>query len=394
MTGQFPTPILDREAPLPRPPRIRIDASITSVAVLFFGATIAVWALLAFGVPTVFSDWMRAAIDLLRGDWPPSRVVWTIAATWVALLATIAVHELGHVLGGKAAGFAYHSVRIGPFQFDKRLALTMSWKTESMLTGMTFTVPVTTHALGRRAFVMVAGGPLASVLSAALIYALPFPKGIFWSVFLVASTLNGLAELVPMRSAIGWSDGKILANLVLSSAWGERWLALIRLRVDVLNQTPLENLSPDFLAKAVAICDPSPDTVTAHSFAYANAYHRNELERAAQMLEVCLAHIHHAAPAIRDMLISDVAVFQAEKRNQPELARQWLQSLGPATATWNRLRVEASILEAEGDLAATAAKLSECEAAAKALPDPQQRTWVLGIIERWQSRLGAQAPST
>jgi hypothetical protein len=50
-------------------------------------------------------------------------------------LAMIAVHELGHVLSGKAAGFAYHSVRIGPFQFAEKQGL--SSKDESLVDRVT-----------------------------------------------------------------------------------------------------------------------------------------------------------------------------------------------------------------------------------------------------------------
>lgn len=389
MSVYTPTPILDRRAPLPDAARPRLDASAGSTLVLFVVLTVLFVPVLFVLLPVAMGVWLPAAIEDLRGSWSIARVAGAVVLALAAYLAAVAVHELGHLLGGLAARFRYHSVRIGPFQFDRRFALTLDRKLESLYSGMSVIVPVTTRSLARRGFVMVAAGPLANILAACLVYALPFSRGIFWNAFIAASILNGLAELIPMRSAVGCSDGKILAGFLRRPAWSERWLALIRLRVDFLSQTPPEALCPAFLAKAVAIRDPSVETILAHSLAYANAFHRNQTERAAHMLEVCLAHIGHATPEARDALISDAAVFQAEKRRNPELARQWLESLRNTGAGWDVLRVEASILEAEGNIEATIAKLKECEAAATALPEGFQRTWLLGVVARWQARLRA-----
>lgn len=159
--------------------------------------------------------------------------------------------------------------------------------------------------------------------------------------------------------------------------------------MDFSTGTPPEKLSPDFVEKVVAVRDSSPETVAAHAIAYASALHGNDFDRAAQMLEVCLAHTDVATPQVREALISDAAAFQAEKRKRPELARQWLESLPGTSAPWLVLRVEAAILEAEGDIAAAIAKLNECEAAANVLPEGLQRTWFLGILAQWKARLGA-----
>ena len=379
------TPILDCEVPLPTRPPVRIEASVVSVAALFVISTAATFAFLFFGGPQVAERLLAAAISFLVSDWTVWRLLLVLASTLAAYMVMMAVHELGHAIGGRSVGFAIQAVRVGPFHFGKGPTLTMDWRFTSFFTGMTFTTPVGTHQLERRAFVMVAAGPLANLLSGGLLLLLPFPKGVFWTVFVAASILNGLAELIPLRSAIGWSDGKILSNLLLRSAWSERWLALVRLRADVLNRTPMEDLSPDLLAKAVAIRDASADTVTAHSLAYAQAYHRNDVDRAAHMLEVCLAHVY-CVPALREALLTDAAAFLAEKRKKPELARRWLQILGPATARWHILRVEASILQAEGKLEAAVETLKDCEAAANALP-PDQRTVALGVVVPWRTRL-------
>lgn len=376
-----PTPILDRQAPLPAPAQARTEASIIVISCVWAGLTVAS---VVFDLLPAFSEWVRAAMDLLFDPWS---IVFAVASALAAVLAVIAVHELGHLLGGLAVGFTYHSVRIGPFQFDKRFTLTLDRKAASLFTGMVLSVPVTTTDLARRGFAMVAAGPLANVLSGCLVYALPFSKGIFWSVFIFASIGTGLTELIPFRSAIGWSDGKVLFS---RRAWSERWLALIKLRVDFSNGTPPENLSPDFVEKVVAIRDSSVETVVSHSLAYAGAIQRNDLDRAAQMLEVCLAHVDVAPAQVREALISDAATFQAEKRRNPELARQWLESLRSTSTRWLVLRVEASILEAEGNIEAAIGKLKECEAAAAhALPEGYQRTWFLGMLQQWQARLSS-----
>ena len=95
---------------------------------------------------------------------------------------------------------------------------------------------------------------------------------------------------------------------------------------------------------------PSPDAVSAHAIAYSAAFHQHQDVEAGHLLETCLRLSSCVAPAMREALMSDAAVFQARRRKRPDLAEQWLAAI-PATSpqSWLRPRAEAAMLEANGD---------------------------------------------
>src|SRR5262249_60877006 len=106
----------------------------------------------------------------------------------------------------------------------------------------------------------------------------------------------------------------------------------------------------------------------------------------AQSLETCLRYARHAAPAMREGLMSDAAVFQARRRKRPDLADQWLAEIRVNTPhRWFRSRAEAAILEARGDVAGARGKLTDVESALLALPKTPQRDTPLRFLARRQA---------
>jgi hypothetical protein len=88
-------------------------------------------------------------------------------------------------------------------------------------------------------------------------------------------------------------------------------------------------------------------------------------------------------------LVSDAAAFQGRRRHRPDLAMAWRNDLPPDAPAWLRARSEAAVLQAQGQLAAAAAKLDECERAIAALPMPseEQRTMAIRLLGRWKAEL-------
>jgi hypothetical protein len=224
---------------------------------------------------------------------------------------------------------------------------------------------------------------------------LPYSKGMFSANFIYISLLLGVMNMVPLRSRAVISDGGRILMLVQNRARGERWLAMLKL-VDELRQgVPQENLSPEFLAKAVAIEDRSPDTFTAHALAYMAAFWQHKDDEAARALETCLRHSGLAAPSQRHAIITDAAVFQARRRRRIDLAEQWMADLPPKTEyPWMRPRCEAAILEARGDLPAALKKLDEMEKLVLATPNQWVRETTLRGVRRWKAELQATPNTT
>ena len=390
-TSKSSTPILDRLAPLPEVVPARSGLGGGLLGGLVVGA----------GIGIVFALWHPPFVQSLRhaivvkavsvfpGPWTVTRGLSIIAVALLLSFAVVALHELGHVLAGLAAGFRIHQVRIGPLLLHVPFRISRYRGPGAWFSGGVSLLPINDDRLPVRAMAMVVAGPVANLLSGGAILLLPFAKGFASWLFLCASIAGGLVELlVPFGTPTGPSDAKLLLMLLRGREQAERWLALMKLGAELSDGVSPEWLSRGFLAKAVAIRDNSPDTVTGHAFAYAAAFWQNKDTEAAQFLETCLQYSAHASAATREALMSDASVFQARKRKRADLAEQWLDSLPQvAQVPWLRIRAEAGILEARGDVQGALGKLDEVEKKLLAAANSVQREIFLRFLRRWQSEL-------
>lgn len=386
------TPILDRLAPLPRPaapsPWVALGVGL--------GLGVAVAVILKLGNPPVDSlrQWLFAHIaELFPRPLTGAKVLGMGLSAVVIAYAVVAVHELGHVIGGRLAGFRFKAIVVGPLQIDRGLRVSRYRGPGAWSRGWAGVLPAKKDNLRLRTLAMVFAGPAASFLSGLavlLLPAVPANTGFASTVFLLASFAGGMADLIPYRTRTMASDGWRIWALLRKSAWGERWLALLRLGTDLRAGVLPESLPADDLAKATACRDDSVDTVSGHAMAYSAAFYQHRDAEAAQWLETCLRHSSAAAPTLREALMSDAAVFLARRRKRPDLAAQWLAGIPETTQLpWLRSRGEAAILEAQGDREGAVEKLGEVETQVAALPDPAQRDLALRLLERWMSELRA-----
>ena len=313
-------------------------------------------------------------------------------ATVPAFAAGLAIHEIAHLLAGRAVGFAVQSIRIGRIQFEppRRISLYRGPGAGSgrWIGGSVFLIPVQTRDLAARAMAMIAAGPASNLACAAVVLLLPFAKGPFWGMFLLMSLVLGIMNLIPLHAQSVISDGGRLLMLLRRRGEGERWLAVMKLGAEIHEGRMPESFSPEFLALAVAVRDDSPETAIAHALAYASAFHRHADEEAAQALETALAYSGHAMPAVREALPCDAAIFQARRRKRADLAEDWLRLI-PEKAQFPalRTRAEAAILEARGDLPGALAKLEESERALGGYANPLLRERALRLLRRWRTEV-------
>lgn len=248
-------------------------------------------------------------------------------------------------------------------------------------------IPGSSKNLRSRAMVFILGGPLTNLLAGFFILFLKV-GGPVASVFATLSIVIGAANLVPFRRLALISDGKRLLMLLKNARQGERLLAILQLAAELQSGIEPENLSPDFIAKATAVKDESPDTVAGYAFAYAAAWFKDAPDQAAQLLETCLEYSQFSAPVMRDALRSDAAIFQARKRNRVDLAEQWLSEIPSKTVfPGQRLRAESAILEAQGNIEGALKKLDEVESALMTIHDSYSRSVSLRFLQRWKREL-------
>lgn len=345
------------------------------VALLFFG--------LVFSVLWVLSDWER-----LFPGWTSSKFLSAGLVIVLAKLATTVIHEGGHLLAGLCLGFRFSSMHIGRIQIDRPFRISRYRGPGGWFSGAVNLLPSKTGKLSLRALAMVFAGPAATLLSAYVMFLLPYSKGFTSKIFIFFLVLSGVLSLIPARGRVSHSDGARILMLLQNRERGERWLALLKLIGEMAEGVPFESLSPDFLAKAVAIQDNSPDTVAGHYFAYCAAWWQHKDAEAARLLETCLQYSGYTTPMVREGLICDASIFQARRRKRVDLAEQWLAVLPDSTVMLGlHSRVDAGILEAKGDIEGALKKLDDAEMLTLTLPNEMQRKVSLESLRRWKSEL-------
>lgn len=383
-----PTPILDRLQPMPnvesRARRTAIGLLIWFVLVILAAMAFAFWSPSSIG--SAMRDMGVDFADIFPGHSALSGVL-VLPFAFLASFVAIAIHETAHAVVGVLVGFRFNSLRIGRLQFDRPLRISLYKGRGTGAGGWASLFPVKQDKLIWRAVAMLLAGPLSNLLSIAVLLALPYSKGSFSVLFIYISALLGLMNLVPFRSRAVISDGGRILMLLQNRQRGERWLAMLKL-IEELRQGMPEQMTPEFIAKATALEDRSPDTFTAHALAYMAAFWQHEDDEAARALETCLRHSSLVAPAQRHGIITDAAVFQARRRRRIDLAEQWMADLPQKTEyPWMRPRCEAAILEARGDLPGALGKLDEMEKLVQANPNQALREITLRNLRRWKAEL-------
>ncbi len=383
------TPILDRRAPLPAviEPPVSLNPIVRAIAV-----TIGVGVLLLV-LQTPLAAPLRAWASRQLAQMFPARpwtaidVVRIAGSIAVATVVIVAIHEIGHAVGGAAAGLRFSSLRVGPLQLDHRFRISRYRGPGAWSWGAASLVPVTTRHLRARAVAATLGGPAANLLSAWLCLAVPATP--FTRLFIAGSVIGALLDLLPWRTRTMAFDGWYLLK-AMKRGWAERWLAFKRLDAEVAAGQPPESWPDDFLAIATALEDDSSETVRAHGLAHAAFDARDDRDAAARALEVCLRYSSFVPPMDREALISDAAVFQGRRRSDAGLAQQWLAELPESPAfPAVRARAEAAVRQARGDHRGALSQLREAESSLQMIPDATVRALTLREVRKWMSEVGA-----
>ncbi|MCU1219076.1 MAG: cytolysin immunity CylI protein [Candidatus Angelobacter sp.] len=390
-----PTPILDRLKPIPEaenvPTRRRygLIAAICAVCLPSVLIGLMIWSptFLTFAEQILrpANNFLDTTLDSISsGHW--GGLVITALLPFF-LFAVIVIHEIGHLLLGLSVRFRLTSVRFGPVRISPPFRLSFKIEPKTSASGFVSMIPGTSKNLRLRAMIFILGGPLANLLTGATILFLE-AGGILTAIFAALSIAIGLGNLIPFRRLALISDGKRMLMLLKNRDQGERSLAILQLAAELQSGVEPENLSPDFIAKATAVKNESPDTSTGNAFAYSCAWHQNKIDEAAQLLETSLEYSQFSAPIMREVLRCDAAVFQARKRKRIDLAEQWLSEIPEKTLLPGlRLQGESAILEAQGNIEGALKKLDEVETALMTIHDSYQRPVSLRFLQRWRREL-------
>jgi hypothetical protein len=342
-----------------------------------------------------FFHWLEDNLPRpFANDWVYVRVLLNGFVALFAMVLAIAIHECGHLLAGLAVGFQFKYLCVGRLQIDRSFKISRNQPSEDRGFGTTVFAAKEMRNQPLRVAFMTLAGPLANFIFGFALMMVPFPKSLIMGWFVLVSLFLGIENLIPFQCWGVASDGMHLFRLLWSRAKHERRLALVQILEDWRVGMEAASISPGLLAAVTAVRDKSLDTFLAHWIAFAAAYDRHKDHEAAQLLEICLRYSDHASLSLREGVIANAGIFQADRRKRVDLAKQWLGELPQdLKVPYRRLMVEGAILEAQENYVGALQKIDEIEKTIVAGTEPARQQIALRPFAKWKTELQQKVTS-
>lgn len=181
---------------------------------------------------------------------------WDLLAFPFLMLIVLGTHEIGHLIGGLSQGMRFLLLIVGPFGWHASpTGPRFEWNTNvALMGGLAATLPTEVgSSLRRQLLVMIAGGPLASLLLAifavaAIAYVDPRVAAYC---LIVAATSFGifLVTLIPVRAGGFMSDGMQLIDVWRGGTAVVERSALLRVFAQSMDGVRPRDWDPEALAE-------------------------------------------------------------------------------------------------------------------------------------------------
>ncbi|MEM7114166.1 MAG: M50 family metallopeptidase [Chloroflexota bacterium] len=283
------------------------------------------------------------------------------------LLLTSTFHELGHLFGGWLANLRFHLLVVGPLKISResgKLRLGLSGGM-ALFNGLAASYPEKIYDLRRRMLLFAAGGPLASILLAAVAGAVywwlrpgpflrpqPVPAWVVESAAItaVSSFIFFLTSTKPGQYQNGMvADGGRILTLLQNREPATRWCSLI-----ALNSADTQGVRPrdwdeKLVQGALVAQDGSQESLVGLLMAYRWARDSELFVQAATHLEAGLPDRPGLFQGVRVQLALEKAYLTAAYHQNAEEVRPWLIPLGRRSKNHPlSCRAETAVLLAEG----------------------------------------------
>lgn len=260
------------------------------------------------------------------------------------IFLVLAIHELGHTFAGMWVGFEFRMITVGPFMLRKEMEkIRFRWNTRlNAAGGLALCLPKTNDRLRSKFMKFVAGGPLASLLFAALsflIYYLFFPStkgslmGSFWKFSALMSALIFIVTILPMHSGGFFSDGARLLNLIKGGQQTEIDLAILTTTTASSSGIRPRDLNIAPIQKILEAGYEHPFIPYLHLYMHAHLSDQGKIEEAHQFLLRAFEQIHHIPAGYQAILWLDLAFHQA----------YYQQNVAEAKASFQKAKISAVI---------------------------------------------------
>ena len=347
------------------------------------------------GVPTFDLQWIEILVAGLG-----------IIAVWYG---AVTAHEAGHVFAGLAVAFRPCLLVIGPLKFERtadRWQLNVN-RLSSWFGGFAVGLPTGPERLRQRLLLMIAGGPVASGVTAVLgliLFVLIRPDGadvsvegvralpLIWCLaFGVMSFFLLVLSLVPAEHQGFVSDGGRILQFINSGDDVDADVAVLTLcSASMAGRRPRE-WNEAIVARAQNARPDSARGVAGAYLAHWHALDRGDLVTARERLASALEHCE-AAPSIRADVAIQAAKFHAAFAGDLATAREWLSKAAALTAATEQQRLIAEAAIAAVERAPRAPEL--IARAAAELGRSQDRGCAamdLELLESFRTQLAATA---
>lgn len=275
-------------------------------------------------------------------------------------ILSVALHELGHVVAGKVAGFRFVFMLFWPVQITRKgengLRVKLRFRTGLGLGGMAGMVPKDGLDLRKAYLTLLAGGPLASLLVSVVTGAIAIslglgkslPGSIFWIIGLTSLLLFFLT-IVPSNAGGYLSDGA--AIMLLKSGKPEavgRYIALLEMASALATGKRPAEFDKGRLQTLLKADPTEPIFFQARHLSFLHAADNGDLLAARRFSNEIQQHLEKSPVLFRPKYNLDSAWLFA-REGEPEKARKLLEQNNGGLVEPCELRlIEAEIALAEG----------------------------------------------
>ncbi|WP_412069564.1 hypothetical protein [Rubrivirga sp. IMCC43871] len=272
-----------------------------------------------------------------------------VLAVVVGIQGVLAAHELGHVVGGRLARWRFVLFVAGPLRVERK-GDRLRWGLNTSLAlagGLALSVPTDVRDLGWGTAVMVAGGPVASLLLGAAGLAL----GGAWAIVGLTSFGIAAVTLFPGRTGGFLTDGARLLRLAKGGLVADREAAVLAVFAQSIAGVRPRDWDPDLIA-GFDLADGDLTEDAARALEAARAFDMGDADTARDALVRRIALWPTVPASMRGGLATDAALFEGAVRGDGDRARAWLAHV-PAKAILadpaGLALAEAAAASAEGD---------------------------------------------
>lgn len=284
----------------------------------------------------------------------------------LGLFLYVALHEAGHAIVAVQQGFRLLTYAIWPLAFERRAgSWRVRWIGRVRAAGFVAADPVSGENLRRRLMLLVAGGPMASALTAvvaallALLLRASWPHWAVNELELLAfwSGTSLLTGLIPFSSRFATNDGARLWMLWKGNEAADRFGCMLLLSSASRSGVRPRELNGEIIARLPGPADGSIDWITASLFRYNWFVDTDRLPEAHAALISILER--DLPPAAREILLLQAASFEARFHHDLEAAQRWMKAAKISGRRDDGYRT--TLLRAQAGIAFLEGKFDEAE---------------------------------